>query len=45
MRDHLGVLLLTPDCMTLDELEGHMNALKDELDLLRAEARRRLQVA
>ena len=39
-RDHLGVLRLTPDCMTLDELEGHMNALQDELELLRAEARR-----
>jgi hypothetical protein len=26
--------------MTLDELEGLINALQDELDLLRAEARR-----
>ena len=39
-RDHLGVLRLTPDCMTLDELEEHINSLQDELDLLRAEARR-----
>ena len=39
-RDHLGVLRLTPDCMTLDELEGCINALQDELDVLRAEARR-----
>jgi hypothetical protein len=26
--------------MTLDELEGYINALQDELDVLRAEARR-----
>ena len=30
----------TPDRMTLDELEGCINALQDELDVLRAEARR-----
>jgi len=35
-----GKLRLTPDCMTLDELEGAINALQDELDLLRADARR-----
>ena len=34
-----GVLRLTPQCMTLDELEGAINALQDELDLLRANAR------
>ena len=39
-RDHLGVLRVTPECMTLDELEGHLDALQDELDVLRAEARR-----
>ena len=26
-----GVLRLTPQCMTLDELEGAINALQDEL--------------
>jgi hypothetical protein len=26
--------------MTIDELEGYINALQDELDVLRAEARR-----
>jgi hypothetical protein len=36
-----GVLRLTPQCMTLDELEGAINALQDELDVLRADARRR----
>ena len=35
-----GVLRLTPQCMTLDELEGAINALQDELDVLRADARR-----
>ncbi len=35
-----GVLRLTPQCMTLDELEGAINALQDELDVLRADAGR-----
>ena len=38
--DERGVLHVTPDCLTLDDLEGHINALQDELDTLRAEARR-----
>jgi len=38
--DARGILHLTPDCMTLDELESCINALQDELDVLRAEARR-----
>lgn len=38
--DEHGVLHLTADCLTLDELEGQINGLQDELDLLRAEARR-----
>ncbi len=38
--DEHGVLHLTVDCLTLDELEGQINGLQDELDLLRAEARR-----
>lgn len=38
--DEKGILHLTPDCMTLDELEGQINGLQDELDTLRAEARR-----
>jgi hypothetical protein len=36
---------LTPDCMTLDELEGQINALQDELDLLRADARRAFELS
>jgi hypothetical protein len=34
------VLHLSQDCGTLDELESQLNVLQDELDLLRAEARR-----
>ncbi len=35
-----GVLHLILDCMTLDALESCINGLQDELDVLRAEARR-----
>ena len=38
--DAHGVLRLTPDCMTLDALESCINGLQDQLDVLRAEARR-----
>ena len=38
--DAHGVLHLTPGCMTLDALESCINGLQDELDVLRAEARR-----
>jgi hypothetical protein len=40
-----GVLRLTPQCMTLDELEGAINALQDELDVMRADARRAFTVS
>ena len=35
-----AVLHLSSDCGTLDELEAQIDVLQDELDLLRAEARR-----
>jgi len=38
--DARGILHLTPDCLTLDALESCINTLQDELDVLRAEARR-----
>ncbi len=38
--DEYGVIHMTPECMSLDVLEGCINALQDELDLLRADARR-----
>jgi hypothetical protein len=37
--DEHGVIHLTPDCMPLDMLEGCINALQDELDIMRAKAR------
>jgi hypothetical protein len=37
--DQRGILHVTRNCMSLDELEGCINALQDELDVLRAEAR------
>jgi len=37
-----AVLHLSQDCGTLDELESQIDVLQDELDLLRAEARRAL---
>jgi hypothetical protein len=43
--DANGVHRLTPQCMTLDELEGAINALQDELDVLRADARRAFTVS
>ena len=39
MPDARGALRLTPDCLTLDELESCINGLQDEVDVLRAEAR------
>jgi hypothetical protein len=42
--DEHGVIHLTPDCMTIDVLEGCINALQDELDLLRAKARQAFMV-
>jgi hypothetical protein len=42
--DEHGVIHLTPECMTLDVLEGCINALQDELDLLRAKARQAFMV-
>ena len=38
--DAHGILHLTSGCLTLDDLERCITALQDELDVLRAEARR-----
>ncbi len=38
-RDDRGMVHMSPDCMRLDELEGCIKALQDELDLLRVRAR------
>ncbi len=37
--DEHVVIHITPECMSLDVLEGCINALQDELDLLRTDAR------
>jgi hypothetical protein len=38
-----GRMYLTPACISLDEVEGQINALQDELDQLRERARRAYQ--
>jgi hypothetical protein len=38
--DHQGVIHVSPICMSLDELEGYINALQDDLDVIRGQARR-----
>lgn len=38
--DETGAVKMTPECMSLDVLEGCLNALQDELDMVRADARR-----
>ncbi len=38
--DEHGTVRMTPECMSLDVLEGCLNALQDELDMVRADARR-----
>ena len=35
-----GRVFITPECRSLDELEGYINALEDDLDQLRSRARR-----
>jgi hypothetical protein len=38
--DDQGVLHVTPNCMSLDELEVYINVLQDDLDVIRVQARR-----
>ena len=45
MRDETGRLRLSPDFTDLETLEGHINALQDELDCIRMQARRVFQSA
>ena len=35
-----GQVFVTPECGALDEFEGYLNALQDDLDQLRERARR-----
>ena len=41
--DDTGCLFITPECTSLEELEGQLNALQDDLDQLRARAKRAFQ--
>ena len=45
VRDETGRVRLSPDFSDLAALEGHINALQDELDSIRMEARRVFQAA
>ena len=40
VREANGRVFITPECRSLDELEGYIKALQDELDQLRSRARR-----
>ena len=40
-----GRLLITPECLSFEEIEGQINSLQDELDELRERARRVFQIA
>jgi hypothetical protein len=42
-RGEDGRLMVTPECMSYEEIEGQINALQDELDELRERARRAFQ--
>ncbi len=44
-RDEDGRLLITPECLSFEEIEGQINSLQDELDDLRERARRVFQIA
>jgi hypothetical protein len=40
VTDPHGRVFITPECFSLEELEGYINALQDDLDQLRDRARR-----
>jgi hypothetical protein len=44
VRGEDGRLFVTPECASLEELEGQINSLQDELDEIRERARRAFQV-
>ena len=45
VRGEDGRLFITPECASLEEGEGQINSLQDELDEIRERARRAFQVA
>ena len=44
-RGEDGRLFITPECSSFEEIEGQINSLQDELDVLRTRARRAFQAA
>jgi hypothetical protein len=40
VTDTQNRVFVTPDCLSFDELESHINGLQDDLDQLRVRARR-----
>jgi hypothetical protein len=40
VRDSDGRVFITPECLSLHELEGHSKAPRDDLDQIRERARR-----
>ena len=43
VTDAEGRVFISPECLSFDELEGHINALQDDLDQLRERAKRAFQ--
>jgi hypothetical protein len=44
IRGEDGLLFITPECTSFEEVEGQLNSLQDELDEIRERARRAFQV-
>jgi hypothetical protein len=40
VTDSDGRVFITPECLALDEVEGYINALQDELDQVRERVKR-----
>lgn len=41
-RDKKGYILITPDCVSLREIEEQVNRLKEELEIIRKKAKEKL---
>ena len=44
-RGEDGRLFITPECVSLEEIKGQINSLKDELDEIRERAKRAFQAS
>jgi hypothetical protein len=45
VRGEDGCLFITPECTSVEEVEGQLNSLQDKLDEIRKRAHRAFQVA